>query len=70
MTEDAPRVTVRDVAFEDVKVGTADGRLDHPDDSVRGCSESGSWTVFKGLSSGAQIGESFHFQPQLHEVCR
>jgi hypothetical protein len=60
VAEDATGRARRHVAFQDVQIGAADGRLGDPDDGVRRLIDSRLWSVFQSFLAGAMIYKSFH----------
>ena len=60
MAENAPRRATRQIAFEDVQVGAANGRPGDPDDGIAGRDDLRLRVVFKGLLARSMIDQSFH----------
>ena len=52
MAKDAPRRAAGHVAFEDVEIGTADRRLDDPNDDIGRSGELGPRAIFKAFWPG------------------
>ena len=60
VTENASGLASRDVTFEDMQVGTADGRFGDLHDGVRRRGDLRLGTVLQGLLTRALINEGFH----------
>ncbi len=52
MAENAPRFAVRDVAFQNVRIGAANGGPGHSDDRVRGRETLRLGTIFQAFCPG------------------
>jgi hypothetical protein len=60
MAKNASGLTARDVAFQNVQIGAANGGSSHPNDRVRGRENIWLGAIFQGLLARASIDERFH----------
>src|SRR5690606_4493218 len=63
MPEDAPRLDLRRVALQDVQVGAADRRGDHPDDDVGRMLDHRVGNLIPALPAGPVVDERLHGGP-------